>query len=128
MTHAADDLTGKAVLIVEDEYYLAADLAQLLQRAGAEVLGPFPDQEPAIAMVKARRPDCAVLDVNLGRGACFDLADLLSERSVPFLFFTGYDRVVLPERFSTTTRVEKPVSDAKLRKAIGDLAAAKASS
>ncbi len=32
----------------------------------------------------------------------FPVAHLLLERSVPFLFMTGYDQSVIPERFKAT--------------------------
>ncbi|WP_232525933.1 response regulator [Paracoccus yeei] len=35
------------------------------------------------------------------------MADLLLERSVPFLFMTGYDQSVIPERFKAIVRCEK---------------------
>jgi PAS domain S-box-containing protein len=41
----APDLTGKIVLVVEDDYYVASDTAAALRGAGAEVLGPCPTEE-----------------------------------------------------------------------------------
>ncbi|WP_314190624.1 hypothetical protein [Paracoccus yeei] len=43
--------------------------------------------------------DGAILDVNLQGQMVFPVAHLLLERSVPFLFMTGYDQSVIPERF-----------------------------
>ena len=56
-------LTGRRVLIVEDDYLLASDLAQSLQKMGAIILGPSPTlslAEPYCGMAEA-----AVLDINL---------------------------------------------------------------
>ncbi len=41
------DLGGKTVLVIEDEYYLATDVARALQGAGAEVLGPYSSEADA---------------------------------------------------------------------------------
>ncbi|MBE7217596.1 MAG: response regulator [Caulobacteraceae bacterium] len=117
-------LEHHCVLVVEDEYYLAMDVVRLLKSAGARVLGPFPDQEEAQAAVEGERPDCAVLDVNLGAGARFTLADRLREIGVPFLFFTGYDRDVIPERFAQVLRLEKPVGDVRLLSSVETLCCA----
>ncbi|WP_210242009.1 hypothetical protein [Mesorhizobium sp. B2-7-1] len=69
------DLSGRVVLVVEDEYYIATDASRALQGAGAEVFGPFPSEEAARAEIAVRRPDAAVLDINLGSGPLFKLAD-----------------------------------------------------
>jgi hypothetical protein len=53
------------ILIVEDEYYLAADLAEALAARGAEILGPIGTLDEALQAIAADRPDQAVLDVNL---------------------------------------------------------------
>ena len=107
-------LKDHCVLVVEDEYYLAKDVRRTLKTEGAEILGPFPSHEDAMAAISERTPDCAILDVNLGRGASFDLADQLRARGVPFLFFTGYDREVIPSRFADVPRLEKPVDTSRL--------------
>ena len=115
------ELNGLTVLVVEDEYYLAADVSAALAREGAEVLGPCPDHQEALRILQKRRPDCAVLDVNLGECPGFDVADRLRDLDVPFLFFTGYDREIIPERFVDVVRLEKPVTDARLLGAVARL-------
>ncbi len=101
-------LADTEILIVEDEYYLAFDLKALVEGAGGRVAGPFADAADAIAHLEGARPDCGVVDVNLASGISFDAADALAARSIPFLFLTGYDAAVLPERFRSIDRVEKP--------------------
>ena len=107
-------LKGHRVLVVEDEYYLAKDVRQALKAEGADIIGPFPSHTEAAAALAERTPDCAILDVNLGQGASFDLADELRTKGVPFLFFTGYDREVIPIRFADVPRLEKPVDASRL--------------
>jgi len=102
-------LRGCRVLVVEDEYLLADDLSLALSSAGAEVLGPVPSVEEAIAtIVSEQKIDLAVLDVNLRGDMVFPVADALMERGIPFAFATGYDRDALPDRFTTVPRFEKP--------------------
>jgi DNA-binding NtrC family response regulator len=107
-------LERRCVLVVEDEFYLARDLQHVLASAGATVLGPFPRGPAALAALEERRPDCAIIDVNLGAGADFALADALHARAIPFLFYTGYDREVIPPRFAGVARLEKPVDTWRL--------------
>lgn len=107
-------LEGRCVLVVEDEFYLAKDVHQTLKSAGARVLGPFPGRDEAVEAMELHRPDCAILDLNLGGGASFELADRLHAKRIPFLFFTGYDQEVIPPRFADVRRLEKPVDTTRL--------------
>lgn len=101
-------LADTEILVVEDEYYLAFELKALIEEAGGRVAGPFADAAGAIAHLAGARPDCGVVDVNLASGVSFDAADALAAHSIPFLFLTGYDAAMLPERFRGVDRVEKP--------------------
>jgi DNA-binding response OmpR family regulator len=108
------DFEKRCFIIVEDEYYLARDVTDVLRRAGAEVMGPFPRERDALVAMQIERPDCAILDINTGDGPSFTLADTLTSRGVPFLFFTGYDDEVIPARFAGVPRLEKPVDHTRL--------------
>ena len=103
-------LTERRILVVEDEYMLADELSKALNDAGAIVLGPVPSLEEAFDLINnTLRIDGAILDVNLRGMMVFPAADLLQGRAVPFLFTTGYNQSVIPARFDTITRCEKPV-------------------
>ncbi len=101
-------LAGTKILVVEDEYYLAFELKALIEGAGGHVAGPFAEAADAIAHLEGGRPDCGVVDVNLANGISFEAADALAAHSIPFLFLTGYDAAVLPDRFQSVDRIEKP--------------------
>ena len=101
-------LLGARILVVEDEYYLAADLSRALSDAGAEVIGPIGSLQEAQATVSCGRFDCAVVDMNLRGSVAHSIAERLGERGVPFLITTGYDRASLPESLQHAPRVEKP--------------------
>src|SRR3954470_5088694 len=103
------NLCGHRVLVVEDEYFIASDTAQALRGAGAEVVGPCPSEEAAKRRLEERQPDAAVVDINLGTGPSFRLAEALKPRGVPFVFMTGYDQEVIPREFSSVERLQKPV-------------------
>ncbi|MBE7246447.1 MAG: response regulator, partial [Actinomycetospora chiangmaiensis] len=61
-------LAGRRILVVEDEYIIAVEVKRWLLAAGCDVLGPVPSVDQALDLVEDRRPDAAVLDVNLGDG------------------------------------------------------------
>lgn len=113
------------VLVVEDDYYQADDVARILARENIGVVGPCPNEAAAIEALDRDSAHCAVLDVNLGHGASFVLADLLRERGVPFVFFTGYDQQIVPVRFDDVPRLQKPIATARLVHEIERLCASK---
>lgn len=102
------DLSNARVLLVEDEYYLAVELAEAIQRSGGKVNGPFATAEEGVASLAADIPDRALVDINTGGGPSFALAEALLERGVPFAFLTGYDADAIPSRFGEVERIEKP--------------------
>lgn len=103
-------LAGACVLVVEDDYFLASDLQDAFETAGATVLGPCPDEASARALLAETRPDCAFVDVNLGHGPSFVVPRMLQGMAVPFAFVTGYDGHIIPEEFAGIQRCEKPVA------------------
>lgn len=115
-------LEGKRILILEDDFYLASDEKELLQRAGAEVVGPFGSACAERDLLAAGHLDGALVDINLGTGPSFDFARLLAERGVPFIFVTGYDEAVIPEDLSAAPRVEKPIRERDLVAAVSRVA------
>lgn len=103
-------LQGKAILLVEDEYFLVQDMAQAFLAAGAGIVGPASTVADALRlMAAATRVDGAVLDINLRGEMVYPLADVLTARGIPFVFATGYGRESIPERFDDRLRCEKPV-------------------
>jgi DNA-binding response OmpR family regulator len=118
------DLAGCRVLVVEDDYYLATDAQIVLTRAGATVLGPSARTDEGLSLLAEQRPDCAVLDINLGSGPSFALAEALRAQEIPFLFVTGYDATMIPPQFANVERLEKPISAARLLDSVTGLCAA----
>lgn len=108
------------ILVVEDEYVLAYQLKQSLHAKGVTVLGPVSTEADARALIaKAGAFDGVVLDLNLGAGISWELADFLLASNIPFLFATGYDEDVIPPRFDHVAYTPKPVSVAFVAEALG---------
>ena len=113
-------LRGCRVLVVEDEYMIADEFCIELEEAGAVVIGPTGTVEETFRVIDTTpKLDGAVLDVNLGGTMSFAVADRLVTDGVPFIFTTGYDASVIPDHFAHVPRCEKPVSIAKVVRAIG---------
>lgn len=102
------------MLIAEDDFYLAEDMADALREAGAEIMGPVGEVKSALALVRNDRPDLAVLDINLGSETSFDIGRQLLADGVPVLFATGYDASVIPSDLSAAAYLTKPLSTKSL--------------
>ncbi|MCG6116144.1 MAG: response regulator [Mesorhizobium sp.] len=109
-----------AVLIVEDDYLQAHDLAAALNNAGMVVIGPASTLQDAAGLLDRHLPSAAILDLNLHGQASLSIAEKLQAEHVPFAFVTGYHREVLPERFSAVPLFEKPVPEAAVIAALDE--------
>ena len=119
-------LEGRRILIVEDEYLIAHDVAERLTLCGAEVVGPAADIDDALAAIRENVVDAAVLDLNLAGRTDFRVADELLRRNLPFVFATGYDASIIPARLQHVERFEKPYDTAALAEFISGLLASRA--
>lgn len=101
-------LSGRRIIIVEDDYYQAHDCKEMLEQAGASVILVSAVVPDLAALAAKGRIDGALIDINLGQGLSFDFARLLRERGIPFVFLTGYDAAILPEDLADATCISKP--------------------
>lgn len=116
MAAPSSSLAGCRVLVVEDEYLIAMDMEHSLRKAGADVAGPVPDADQALALI-----DAAVLDVNLRGEAVYVVADRLNERGVPYLFATGESEIADRSDYRSRPKLEKPILDVELVREVGKL-------
>lgn len=104
-------LTGRRVLVVEDDFLLAQDLLEELLRCGAQVMGPVATVADALALLESSLdPSMAILDIKLGNELVYPVADALRARGVPFLFATGYDPGAIPTAYADVTLAPKPMA------------------
>ena len=107
-------LSGRRILVVEDDYLISMDVLDALSQAGAEVVGPVAKLSSALCHIEHGSFDAAVLDIKLNDGLVFPAADRLANSGVPFVFLSGYDSQFIPERFSTIPLFLKPYDDSVL--------------
>jgi len=125
MTAPADKtgpLTGRRVLVVEDEYFLADDIAQALTECGAGIVGPIGELQEASDIVEGDATiDAAIIDINLRSEMVFPLARILRARNIPFVFTTGYDGSSIDPEFQDIDRWEKPLDAADVSRELARL-------
>lgn len=88
MTEAG--LAGRRVMVVEDEILVAMLIEDILVDEQCVVLGPYGDLDEALKAARTERMDLALLDMNLRGRLSLPLAELLTQRGIPFLLLTGY--------------------------------------
>ncbi|PBN45093.1 HWE histidine kinase domain-containing protein [Sphingobium sp. D43FB] len=116
-------LRGRNVLLVEDNMIIAMDGEDALRDLGADV-STVASVGRAQEAIMVQSIDLAVLDFNLGHETSLPVADLLTQKGIPFLFATGYgDGLELPERFAHIVLVKKPYSGTTLAQALGPMIA-----
>ncbi|MFP3547262.1 response regulator [Rhizobium sp. SIMBA_035] len=109
---------GKNVLVVEDDYFLADEARRMLQSLGATVVGPAANVSDALGLISAEMVDAAILDVHLGDELVFPVAEKLEEADIPYVFATGYDPSIIPDRFNGFTLSAKPIDLSKIAVAL----------
>lgn len=107
-------LTGRFVLIVEDEMILSLALEQSMFDLGCETVGIAATVDQALELIDSNTFDAATVDVNLNGVESFPVADALVQRGVPFVFMTGYARSRLEGRYSSQPLLRKPFKEADL--------------
>jgi chemotaxis family two-component system sensor kinase Cph1 len=97
------------ILIVEDSFLVLIGLEAMCADLGWEIVGPATRLDEGVALARSEAFDAALLDVNLDGEMSWDIADVLKERGIPFVFSTGYDQSnMLPDRLAGAQVLAKP--------------------
>jgi CheY-like chemotaxis protein len=110
-------LTGKRIILVEDEFIVAAMAEDMLAELGATVVGPANTIAAALRLVETNPIDAAVLDVNMDGERIDPVAEALSARSIPIVFATGYGDDTLG-RARESPVLDKPYTQEQLADAL----------
>jgi CheY-like chemotaxis protein len=114
-------VSGRRVLVVEDEMMVAWLLEDLLAELGYVIVGPAASVNQALAMIETEPADVAVLDVNLNGEMSYPIADALAARGVPFVFVTGYAKDRMLDGYRCFPILQKPFHRSELRDTLAKL-------
>jgi DNA-binding NarL/FixJ family response regulator len=80
------------VVVVEDHPSMRSGLELLLAKQGFRVIGSAGSAAEGRAMIDARRPDVAVIDIELGDGSGTDLTRAVAtgDPPIPVVLYTGH--------------------------------------
>jgi two-component SAPR family response regulator len=119
LTNNEAPLTGRRILVVEDDFNIAHLMAKLFKEDGAEIVGPVGTVKDALALIAGdERIDGAVLDVNLRGEMVYPVADVLRLKGVRIVFTTGYSESLVAPDYAEVPSLQKPVNADRLIRAL----------
>jgi len=85
------------IMIVEDEYIVAADLEAKLNKLGYQVIGTAASGDEALSLAEERRPHIVLMDIQLqGAMSGIEAGRLIQQRTgAAIIFVTAYAAVFL---------------------------------
>ncbi len=98
MNSTGTSLAGRSILVVEHESLISLDIVRAFERSGAQVTATSKLSDAA-RLVEANGLSAAILDHGIGRDNSSALRIRLRERGIPYVIYTGYDKVskMVPE-------------------------------
>jgi DNA-binding response OmpR family regulator len=118
---SAAPLSGRRILLVEDELLIAMLLETALEDHGCVVVGPFGRLADAMRAAQSAALDGALMDVNLSGERIFPVAEILAARSVPFLLLSGYGDKAVPDDRPDWPVISKPFQIERVLAALSGL-------
>jgi CheY-like chemotaxis protein len=108
--------SGQRVLVIEDEPFVALDITQSFEKAGAHVRAAHTLKD-ALRLLRSEVSAAAVLDFGLA-GAGKVVCDELKAAAVPYVIYSGYPR---PEGINDVPFISKPACTDEVLQAVQHL-------
>lgn len=114
---------AKRVLVVEDEWIVARDLSDLMNRFGHTVVGVAANATDALRLAAAEKPDLILMDIQLEgvMDGSATATEIVRRHAIPVVYITANSQVFLKgdvEMVAPYICIAKPFSEASVRAAI----------
>jgi ActR/RegA family two-component response regulator len=108
------------VLICDDEFLLAMDMAQQFEALDAEVVGTVGKLAELrnVLLSDQSTANAAVLDIQFADGEAYEIIPLLEEKGLAVAIASGYGPEERPDRFAHIPWVTKPANASDLCSAL----------
>ena len=113
-------LSGRSILVVEEEPLVALQLEDQLHRAGAKVLGAGKLHE-ALHLAEHPALAAAVVNLRVGSDSTKQVCNRLSRLGVPFIFHTRYDAAEASKKWPDAPVLRKPANGKAIVNAVAGL-------
>jgi CheY-like chemotaxis protein len=114
-------LSGRRILVIEDEALVSMMLSDLLTDAGCVVVGPAGTTQSALRLIEQEPIDCAILDVKLADGTSLPVAEALASRGIRFVLATGYAREGIDPAYNGAPLLQKVFDRNELIEVLADI-------
>jgi PAS domain S-box-containing protein len=119
---AHDQLRGCRILVVEDDALLAMSVVDMLEEAGAVIVGPAATLDEANRLITSDGLSGAILDIRLNGDEVWPIAGRLAKKDVPFMFYSGhFSADTLPAQWAKRPILTKPARPKQILCALADL-------
>ena len=118
MVSEAKAAVGRRVLVIEDESMIRMLLDGMLSDIGYTMTAEAGALDEAMALARQDDFDVAILDVNLHSEPITPVAEILTQRGLPFVFATGADLRGVPEAYRAHPILQKPFRVEELKRAL----------
>lgn len=109
------------VLLVEDESIIAMMTEEMLADLGFKVGARAATLYEGLKVALEQLFDLAVLDIDLRGEFSYPIADVLSERGIPFVFVSACAKLSIAPRFRDVPALDKPFSHDGLQRVIAQV-------
>lgn len=91
------------LLIVEDEYIIAQDIANIVTDLDYQVIGRAKSAQETLEILETKTPDLILLDVRIkGKMNGIELAAIIEERfNIPYIFVTSFLDIQIKKNVNT---------------------------
>jgi DNA-binding response OmpR family regulator len=103
------------VLVVEDEFLIAAMVQDMLSDLGYDCLGPLITLEAGVAAATSERFEAAIINLVIQGRHSYEIVEILAARGIPFCFASGIDKRDVAERWRDRPFLTKPYTLANVR-------------
>lgn len=121
MSPPVQPLSGRSILVAEDEYLIARDLRRMLTDAGCAEVHVAAAMAESERILASARLDGVLLDLQLRDGEAGPFAQKLRTQGVAVVFITGYGEHVVPEGLGDLPVLPKPVPRQRLIAVLTDV-------
>ncbi|MCW1430797.1 response regulator [Novosphingobium sp. JCM 18896] len=121
MDDAGAERPRRTILLLEDEMLPALIVEGILSDAGYDVVGPVPNVEEALALLRGARVDAALLDLNIQGTFSYDVGERCEELGIPWGVTTGYEAQSQQLSARDIPVLMKPFTDEQLLAMVADL-------
>lgn len=101
-------LSGRRVLVIEDEMLILMMIEDMLADLGCDSVAVASKIGPAISLIEGQDFDTAMLDMNLDGIESYPIADALKAREVPYFFSTGNSLTNMKDGYRDQDVLKKP--------------------